>query len=531
MPATLQEELRFKVTIVVLALTDDEARNTIIVGIDFRTTYSGLAFTWFKKIDRVEVISSWDPDLHSSCDEAKASTAISFGSKTKWFKLVLVADKDLPADVRKSAKVKGPRAYLKKHNKMRVGVVAELLRLLWNYCTHRIAETVSRNLINCSKFHVRMRDAVRQAGMLADCTAGETTLAFISEPEAAALTTGSEMEGRQFRVVDCGGGTANLISYETYPWCRALCGAVFVETFLQMEAENRHRHLHGDWDHGIKQTYEGQYMTWTLNMPIEVMNMEEAMKTGRFLPPKVTFAAGDTRSAFDPTIERICSMVDQQVAGVRVKKNEHPKYVIMVGGFGHCRYLFATLKEHLGGSIEVLQPRAPTPICRGAVMHAANMQGLSSFSVDVQARVARVNYGVMCYEEWCPEIRDPRDKAKNQMKWLIEIETVKYSIESLYAAENATKRTPLAKEMGASDVEELCILSWYAKADISSLPTSTNCLGKVFCKLEYRFGDDLCRGSTDFAVYHNDKRQGSKNAAVNNATRSSLILPLESASG
>lgn len=41
-----------------------------------------------------------------------------------------------------------------------------------------------------------MREAVERAGMLGKRIAGETQLSFISEPEAAALATLSEMDGR-----------------------------------------------------------------------------------------------------------------------------------------------------------------------------------------------------------------------------------------------------------------------------------------------------------------------------------------------
>jgi molecular chaperone DnaK (HSP70) len=208
-----------------MASPQESTDNTIIVGIDFGTTYSGVAFTWSKKIERMEVIASWDSHLHSSSDEEKVPTAISLGcegsvtwgynipcdaDQGKWFKLLLVDDKDLPEDVRKSAKIKEVRAYLEKNNKTPVAVIALFLRHLWNHCTERITETVGRNLVNYSKFHIvvtlpaiwpsyarwRMKEAASEAGMLAKRVAGETELSFISEPEAAALATLSDMAGR-----------------------------------------------------------------------------------------------------------------------------------------------------------------------------------------------------------------------------------------------------------------------------------------------------------------------------------------------
>ncbi len=203
----------------------ESADNTIIIGIDFGTTYSGVAFTWSKKIDRMEVITSWDSDLHGNSDEQKTPTAISFGTKAKvnwgygiprdaeqvkWFKLLLVDDKDLPDDVRKSSRIKEARDYLKKHNKTAIEITALFLRHLWNHSIQRITDTVSRRLINFSKFHIvitlpaiwpeyaraRMREAAGLAGMLGERIAGETQLTFISEPEAAAMATLSDMDGR-----------------------------------------------------------------------------------------------------------------------------------------------------------------------------------------------------------------------------------------------------------------------------------------------------------------------------------------------
>lgn len=199
--------------------------NTVIIGIDFGTTFSGVAFTWSKKIDHVEVISNWESVMHSNFDEDKAPTAISFGPKNevrwgynipaadeqaKWFKLLLIDDNDLPEEVRNSDKIRDARAYLEKHNLTTIEAVALFLRHLWNHAIQHITKSVSRNLVNYSKFHIvitlpaiwpayargRMRDAAKQAGMLAERLAGETELTFLAEPEAAALATLADMKDR-----------------------------------------------------------------------------------------------------------------------------------------------------------------------------------------------------------------------------------------------------------------------------------------------------------------------------------------------
>lgn len=209
-----------------MASDREKTGNTVIIGIDFGTTYSGVAFTWSKKIDRIDIVRSWESDEHNNSDEDKTSTAVSFGvrnkvrwgydvlpdaEQAKWFKLLLIDDADLPDDVRNSAKLGKARAYLKKHNKNPVEVTAVFLRHLWNHAIQYITDAVSRYLINFSKFHIvitlpaiwpayarnRMKEAANRAGMLGRRgIAGETELSFVSEPEAAALATLSDMEDR-----------------------------------------------------------------------------------------------------------------------------------------------------------------------------------------------------------------------------------------------------------------------------------------------------------------------------------------------
>ncbi len=64
--------------------------NTVIIGLDFRTTFSGVAFTWSKKLlppSRLEF--RWGYNIPAADEQAK------------WFKLLLLDDNDLPEEVRK----------------------------------------------------------------------------------------------------------------------------------------------------------------------------------------------------------------------------------------------------------------------------------------------------------------------------------------------------------------------------------------------------------------------------------------------
>ncbi len=162
-----QRRASYRLVIAAMAAVQDPTNNTVIIGIDFGTTYSGVAFTCSKKIEHMEVISSWESDLLSNSDRQKTPTAISFAPKAKvdwghgipcdaekieWFKLLIVDHKDLPKDVQAFPKIKEARAYLKKNGKTAIEVIALFLRHLWNHAIQRITATVGRGLVNFSKF-------------------------------------------------------------------------------------------------------------------------------------------------------------------------------------------------------------------------------------------------------------------------------------------------------------------------------------------------------------------------------------------
>lgn len=69
-------------------------------------------------------------------------------------------------------------------------------------------------------------------------------------------------------------------------------------------------------------------------------------------------------------------------------------------------------------------------------------------------------------------------------------------------------------------VNELCTITWDTEIDLNSLPTFTNPLGKVYHRLEFEVEMVCAGGSLDFPVYHDGKRQGSKNVVVNYEARS-----------
>lgn len=71
-----------------------------------------------------------------------------------------------------------------------------------------------------------------------------------------------------------------------------------------------------------------------------------------------------------------------------------------------------------------------TAICRGAVIHGMSVEKMDSrFVVEVQSRICRASYGVICQEKWDETKHLPQDKfwdedqqswkAARQIKWFL----------------------------------------------------------------------------------------------------------------
>ncbi|KAH7631214.1 hypothetical protein B0T09DRAFT_357204 [Sordaria sp. MPI-SDFR-AT-0083] len=336
-------------------------------------------------MDQIEIITSWDADSSDNTDECKTPTAISYGQgnevtwgyaiepekeQLKWVKLLLLKDEDIPEEIRTSDRIKKAREGMVKYAQFHIVIT---LPAIWP-----------------SYGREKMRLAAEHAGMLDKKMGVETQLTFISEPEAAAIATLADIEGRfdngdTFMVVDCGGGTVDLISYkliqakpiivkECVKGSGGLCDAVFLdESFTDVlkskfdkkwertDGSSRRDMLHTQWETGIKRNFKkGSGKFYNIRIPWECMLVKDrrGMETS---PPTVTITPEDVKGAFDPVIEKINNLIDGQINAVKEKEGVSPKYVILVGGFGRCNYLFYRVEERFGKEVEILQAKGAKP--------------------------------------------------------------------------------------------------------------------------------------------------------------------------
>ncbi|WKT39350.1 hypothetical protein QSH57_001169 [Fusarium oxysporum f. sp. vasinfectum] len=453
----------------------------IIIGLDFGTTYSGIAWAYSREPEEIELVTSWDSEFNNCSDVEKAPTQLLYDDKKgtswgysiparedalKWFKLLLLDSDDVPIMVSKSSQMRCAQKLLDKMRKDPVEVIACYLRKIWNHAIDSIQRTVGAELLQKSPFHVvitlpaiwppyaqqRMKQAAKTSGILDARSCGETKLRFISEPEAAALATIKDLSKRStikvgdaMVICDAGGGTVDLISYqiesispfvvkECVKGDGGLCGGVFLdEQFLKLikrklapgswdnvtSAEEK-KFLNECWEHGIKPQFSNQNRDWIVDLPDSC----DVASSGRKLKRRKTLelSSSDILSAYTPIVDKIEALIRRQTQAVKSKLGKSAKYIILVGGFGRSSYLYSKLQSAFFEST-VLQSRGNKPwsaICRGAVVHGITNHGLSAtLGVTVGARVARNSYGVMFHTDFDPQKHQLSDKywSEEHQKW------------------------------------------------------------------------------------------------------------------
>ncbi|KAF2193120.1 actin-like ATPase domain-containing protein [Zopfia rhizophila CBS 207.26] len=467
---------------------DEEPPSLIMVGIDFGTTYSGVAWACSEQPDDIKTVTNWQCHEYMNQDKEKAPTEIAYVSTptsptnnnnvtwgygipateaVKWFKLLLLDEGDMKESHRKSPQIQRGRELLQRANKTPVQAVADYLRFLWNHALDSIKQELGEIAVEGYIFRVvitvpavwptkavkRMTQAAMDAGILQPRLAGETTLHFVSEPEAAALATFEDMKTRPnfqtgdcFVVCDAGGGTVDLISYKVHQakpmqlrecveGSGDLCGAVFLDQdfealmeqllgdFWQIGDNAMKRIMNVDWENGIKRGFDGSERNWNVTLPYEC--------TSRGAPPFITLSKGHVGEIFENVTSQIRALVNDQIRRVKEKEGKWPKAVILVGGFGSCRYLFNLLKmENKGRGIEVYKSNGAKPwtaICRGAVLKALTNSNFSG--VTVNSRISRQSYGTRFHAHFIKGFHreedkyysriDGREMARNQMEWYL----------------------------------------------------------------------------------------------------------------
>lgn len=172
---------------------------------------------------------------------------------------------------------------------------------------------------------------------------------FTIQHSWVAVTDFNYQAGDHFVVCDAGGGTVDLIAYEiigTRPLVvreavkgdGALCGGVFLDeefiklmkrkvnegTWNSLPADEVTKMLNGDWEHGIKQQYEGQEQDWPVELPVPRLP-GDGSRRGFVKKQTLVLTNEDLKPVFDRVTQQVINLVEGQIKSVRFKVGQSPK--------------------------------------------------------------------------------------------------------------------------------------------------------------------------------------------------------------
>ncbi|KAF5977519.1 heat shock 70 kDa 12B [Fusarium coicis] len=587
----------------------EQASPVLVLGIDFGTTYSGIAWCRVGENNEIKFTTNWKKPRFAQGDKQKVPSAIFYhhlndenpewGATTpqddttlRWFKLLLVDEKDLPDHIRHSVQLKTARALMLKANKTPVQILGDYLRQLWRHCRQNIVRAEGRRMMTVSTVHLvvtlpaiwpyytrsRMTEALGHAGLLNITKAGHTTLDFISEPEAAALTCIKENADRfnvrvgdHFVICDAGGGTVVLITYtiekldpliisESVKGDGGLCGAMFLdEKFLNLlketipfeaqkslDKQTFHRIMESDWEGGLKSSF----CETSGDLPLQLSY--DGLINTNFFPSKFIIDVSEIREkVFDPVVKDVKQLVQKQVNAVKHKYKKKPKFVILVGGFGRSLYLHQCLQDAVGNRVDVLQQDGEKPwtaVLQGAVLHGlARTNHASSIKVTVASRVSRHSYGTLVnISPFDPKEHDAKDRvwdaglqeflAVEQTRWFVEIGSSVSAYDPVCESfwQDLTSPdddlqidivisdayTPPARK--GDSVKPMCIVKASELPRWDTIPVWTNEDGEVFHRITYELRMISDGSSLDFQVFYKNKSIASGSVAFDSISQNDI---------
>ncbi|KAH0283981.1 hypothetical protein M436DRAFT_83260 [Aureobasidium namibiae CBS 147.97] len=434
-------------------------KDTIVVGVDFGTTHSGVSYTYRGKPDS----SSEIPVEGTGCDKVPTQLQYEVSSEAtplpsrkrraagsyadlnkadvhvvKWgfpamkekesiqmLKLLLDPQQELPPYVSRTKL----EAQLKQIGRSAVEATADFLEKLKAQALEALDKPV-------------WSDAAKDATLKATEMAKLRNLQMITEPEAAGLYALKQMEGvtlaegDTYIVCDAGGGTVDLISYEVkslkplrFEECAAGTGGICGSGILNMRFEDHVKARMGltAFEEYCEQNPKDWNRCNTDDMDDASIPLAGAKEDPRAGIEKnyIILDAENLHDIFRPVMESIVKLCDEQYIALR-KAKKKAKGLILVGGFGESNHLHNVLKLHFAGTkdFDILQPpNAWSAAARGAVIHCIEGDSL------VEAGVARHHYGVINRLPFEPGkhsrkncVFDPDDEkwyAENQIEWFV----------------------------------------------------------------------------------------------------------------
>ncbi|KAH0439624.1 hsp70-like protein [Colletotrichum camelliae] len=422
----------------------------IIVGIDFGTTYSGVAWAETQRADRRTAITTWpiSKTVREGESSDKVPTKLRYaGDEIQWgFSIPITAPQDevvewFKLDLDPSLQSMGQAVSSEGRGGRNVDkLVTDYISALGEHLTYTLREKLGEQVVTTTplEFVVTVpaiwsdlaKEKTKQACQKASgLSSSKTPIHLVSEPEAAAIYALHGLDphglkvGDTVVVVDAGGGTVDLISYtitglkpilevqEAAPGSGALCGSTFLNMRFAKFLKAKLGKEEGFDDEVMAEAMEqfekkvkrqftlGAAPDETYTIPVGGLNnnRELGINRGRF-----ALKASDLQTIFEPVVLECIKLVKDQIttSGVPIRA------ILLVGGFGASNYLKERLRNAIDKNIQIMQP----PNAWQAVVQGAVMKGLAQVSPDrltqvrVQNRKARKHYGTEWRTKYDPKI-------------------------------------------------------------------------------------------------------------------------------
>ncbi|KAL7766495.1 hypothetical protein ACKLNR_004411 [Fusarium oxysporum f. sp. zingiberi] len=421
------------------------ADRKIIVGVDFGTTYSGVAWAENRNPSRRTCITQWP--VSSANKEGQSSdkvpTRIRYnGDKIEWgFSVPVNAPQHevvdwfkLDLDPSTQAVGYNPSTEGAQSGRNVDELVTDFISQLVDHLMYTLREKLGSGLVDSTplQFVITVpaiwsdlaKEKTKKACEQAMISVSEHHVHLVSEPEAAASYALHDLDmngldaGDTIVVVDAGGGTVDLISYtilstkpilevqEAAPGSGALCGSTFLNMRFSKFLQSKLGKEEGFDDEIMAEAldvFENKVKRQfalnvepdeTYNIPVAGLanNKSLGISRGRF-----ALKASDVNKIFEPVVLEVIRLVKDQITA----SNVPVQAILLVGGFGSSNYLKERLRAAIDSSVRIMQP----PNAWQAIVQGAVLKGLAQSSPDcavvkVENRKARKHYGTEWSVRW-----------------------------------------------------------------------------------------------------------------------------------
>ncbi|KAK0727480.1 hypothetical protein B0T26DRAFT_747800 [Lasiosphaeria miniovina] len=375
-----------------------ETKAFVVVGVDFVTTYTGVAFTHSADPDptRVTVIVQWPGSGNQS--RPKVPTEISYGPSgenrwgwqlragTPWFggfKLFLDPEAGSEAynDEQLAVTLDPGNPAMEsclRDGKSATDMASDYLRLVHAEVMQALAKRFHRTLDTLKiKFIITMPAMCRPQDIIEPVTEPEAAASYALKEvnSVSALSTGGSSDGsgwqvgKQVIICDAGGGTMDLVSYSTdqvTPYLKVsettrprggLCGATSLDQrFLNLVKQRlgKQAHLlsgyHGGRGSRLMQLLDSVKTNFGSNDYLDDEVVEHGIRELVPIPEHnidneyITLSHEDMVSIFNPVVDKVLDLVkDVSRDATKLEPSKPVAGVILVGGFGESMYLFQQL--------------------------------------------------------------------------------------------------------------------------------------------------------------------------------------------